>query len=385
MTAGVDRSRRAFVARGALAAAALLAPWRARAATLRVVVVGAGLAGLAAAHELLERGHDVTVLEAQSRPGGRVLTLRSPFADGLYADAGAARIPHSHDLTLAYARRFDLELVPFYPARGRFLELAGGRRREVDWKGFAERLGDAFGLSMGPVEAWSKIDGGNDLLPAAIARRLGERVRYGAVVAAVVARDSRLRVAVATGGRREELDADRVVVAVPAAVLGRVAFDPPLSDEKRRALDRLHLSNAARVFLQCRSRVWEAAPSAGFAIVDRRAEVWPSTLHQPGARGILQWYVRGDEAARATVEGTVVRLDAAYAGLRDLLERGERKVWGDDEWARCAWAVPGSGDLEALTRPEHGIHFAGEHTSHWPSWMQGALESGLRAAREIGA
>jgi uncharacterized protein with NAD-binding domain and iron-sulfur cluster len=49
-----------------------------------VIVVGAGLAGLAAAYELTLRGHDVTVLEAQSRPGGRVHTLREPFADGLY-------------------------------------------------------------------------------------------------------------------------------------------------------------------------------------------------------------------------------------------------------------------------------------------------------------
>src|SRR6187549_1407319 len=55
----------------------------------KVIVVGAGLAGLAAAYELVQLGHDVTVLEARTRPGGRVHTLRSPFADGLYAEAGA--------------------------------------------------------------------------------------------------------------------------------------------------------------------------------------------------------------------------------------------------------------------------------------------------------
>jgi NADPH-dependent 2,4-dienoyl-CoA reductase/sulfur reductase-like enzyme len=60
----------------------------------RVLVVGAGLAGLSAAFELTQVGHDVTVLEARTRPGGRVHTLRDPFADGLYAAAGAARIPN---------------------------------------------------------------------------------------------------------------------------------------------------------------------------------------------------------------------------------------------------------------------------------------------------
>lgn len=57
-----------------------------------VVVLGADLAGLAAAWELTEAGHHVTLLEARTRPGGRVLTLREPFADGLYAEAGGMAI-----------------------------------------------------------------------------------------------------------------------------------------------------------------------------------------------------------------------------------------------------------------------------------------------------
>ena len=81
----------------------------------RVIVVGAGLAGLCAAYELAALGHDVSILEAQERPGGRVQTLRAPFTDGLYAEAGASRIPTSHDLTLGYASRFELPVVPFEP------------------------------------------------------------------------------------------------------------------------------------------------------------------------------------------------------------------------------------------------------------------------------
>ena len=51
----------------------------------RIIVVGAGLAGLCAAYELNALNHEVTVFEAQARPGGRVHTLRDPFDDGLYA------------------------------------------------------------------------------------------------------------------------------------------------------------------------------------------------------------------------------------------------------------------------------------------------------------
>ena len=81
----------------------------------RVIVVGAGLAGLCAAYELAALGHDVSILEAQERPGGRVQTLRAPFTGDLYAEAGASRIPTSHDLTLGYARRFGLPVAPFEP------------------------------------------------------------------------------------------------------------------------------------------------------------------------------------------------------------------------------------------------------------------------------
>ncbi len=49
----------------------------------KVIIIGAGLAGLSAAYELTRAGHDVTILEARTRPGGRVFTLRAPFSDGL--------------------------------------------------------------------------------------------------------------------------------------------------------------------------------------------------------------------------------------------------------------------------------------------------------------
>jgi monoamine oxidase len=79
----------------------------------RVIVVGAGMAGLVAASELARAGHDPIVLEAQQRVGGRILTLREPFSPGLWAEAGAMRIPRSHRLTMALVERFGLDVTPF--------------------------------------------------------------------------------------------------------------------------------------------------------------------------------------------------------------------------------------------------------------------------------
>lgn len=120
--------RRDFVKQAVVAASAVSVPSlhtfassqderQRRGAPKKVIIIGAGLAGLSAAYELTQLGHDVTVLEARTRPGGRVYTLRDIFADGLYADAGAARIPDHHHFTLKYTELFGLTLEPFQPIR----------------------------------------------------------------------------------------------------------------------------------------------------------------------------------------------------------------------------------------------------------------------------
>ena len=93
----------------------------------RVVVLGAGLAGMSAAYELTKLGHEVIVLEAQERPGGRCRTLRAgdtiietdgtsqvaAFAAGQYFNPGPARIPHHHTVTLDYCRELGVAVEPF--------------------------------------------------------------------------------------------------------------------------------------------------------------------------------------------------------------------------------------------------------------------------------
>jgi monoamine oxidase len=79
----------------------------------RVIVVGAGMAGLVTSSLLKEAGYQVTILEASKRVGGRVYTIRSPFTHGLFFEAGAMRIPNTHPLIWEYICKFGLPTIPF--------------------------------------------------------------------------------------------------------------------------------------------------------------------------------------------------------------------------------------------------------------------------------
>ena len=97
-----------------------------RVSGVRVVVLGAGLAGLTVAYELGKVGYDCRVLEARPRPGGRVFTVRrgtvseedgssqtAAFDDGLYFNAGPMRISHHHRTTLAYCEELQVPVEVF--------------------------------------------------------------------------------------------------------------------------------------------------------------------------------------------------------------------------------------------------------------------------------
>ena len=84
---------------------------------LRVTILGAGLAGLSAGWELKRTGHDVTILEAQTHPGGRVHTIREGLSDDMYAEAGAGRIPNTHKITLEWVNHFGLRVGAVLPQR----------------------------------------------------------------------------------------------------------------------------------------------------------------------------------------------------------------------------------------------------------------------------
>src|SRR3954471_17183804 len=92
----------------------------------RVIVVGGGIGGLACAFELMERGHDVTVLEASRRTGGHVKTIRDPLPDGLYADVGAEHFTNPGYVHYRrYVEKFDLPVLPWARRQNMYRKIDG--------------------------------------------------------------------------------------------------------------------------------------------------------------------------------------------------------------------------------------------------------------------
>ena len=452
---------------------------RARARRKRIVIIGAGLAGMSAAHQLLESGHDVTILEARARAGGRVHTLREPFADGLHAEAGAMFIPDSHDLTMHYIKLFHIPLniishqsraINFYLRGERFgaddtrainsllnlspeekrLGLDGmtdkylipvlgemGDARSQSWPperlkkydrmtyaqflrergASAEavrllRLNDAdltgdgvdavsalmvlreTALNYNTVELYT-VKGGTDLLPRAMAARLASKIRYGSAVVKIEQDAHGVKVTCLQAGATETTGADYLICAIPFSILKEIEVAPDFSAEKRRAIKELPYTSATRVYVQSRSKYWTSAGLGVSAYTDLPVmAIVNSTLNQTGARGILESYMAGEKARRVAamkgderLEFAATEMEKVYPGIRKNFEGGASVAWDEDRWARgaYAWFKPGQMAelLPHIARAEGRIHFAGEHTSSWPGWMQGAFQSGHRAAREI--
>jgi monoamine oxidase len=449
-----------------------------RQARRRVVIVGAGLAGLVAGYELKRQGHEVVILEAQNRVGGRIHTLRT-FAPGLYAEAGGMRIPRAHDLTLRYCDLFGLPMRPFVmgnpnglvhvggvrltaeevnadPSRLPFELAAHERGRTADdlWESaigdlrrMVEHEGDAAwdhivreydqyslyeflrvkGWSDGAIEFYAvmnfveadmhnavveilredlgkayvdmqEIAGGMDRLPIAFFRELQREVRLGAEVFAIDQDPEGVTVHVKTEAGRWTERGDYCVVTVPFSVLRSIETVQPFSREKQRAIRQLNYHASTKILFQVRERVWETDDGilGGATVTDLPIRRMNYPTPDPGTdRGVLlASYTWGQDALQWGAMDEETRLEEAlddvariHPRIRDVYEVGATYAWYGDRWARGAFAMFAPEQQSELhpdiVKPEGRVLFAGEHCSLYHAWIQGALESGIRAARVV--
>jgi monoamine oxidase len=355
----------------------------------KIIVIGAGMSGLVAAYELVRVGHDVTILEARDRIGGRVLTIRSPFSNNHFAEGGAARIKPSHNLTLGYANHFNLNLDPFYATSGDYVNMSNGNREIISNNTY---LNTSYGSIL--RNEYLKIRGGSDLLPHSFynSSALNNKIYLGVPVTSIHQQNNNVTVQTSNGN---QFIADRVLCTVPITVLNKIQFTPPLSPEKQTAMNGgYRYAPSTRVYMQFQNRFWENESLNGWGNSDIPEEIWQPTWDLAGSTGIIMSYLRWTAAQEMDalseeerINYILSRWENIFPGAASSLQSGVSQSWAEEEWSKGAWASPTGSQDAALANhiglAEDRIHFAGEHASDDHGWMQGALFSGLRAAAEI--
>lgn len=442
----------------------------------KIVIVGAGLAGLAAGYELLQAGHEVEILEAQHRIGGRIYTLREPFARDLYGEAGAMRIPRAHPLTMAYIEKFGLQTQDFVMGNPQAYVYVGGVKHrmaevqanphalgfETSAKESGKLAGDVWEATIRPLvekvekEGWDEVvakydqysvreflelngwsegliemfgllnnqeavmnssflelfreDGGNyytnmceivggmDNLPHAFLPVVGSHIRFGARMVAIDQTPEEAVIHYQTPVGRFELHADYAIITVPFPVLRHVEVLKPFSRAKQRAIRQLHYDASAKIFFQSRRRFWETDEGifGGGTVTDLaiRNLFYTSYGRHTGRGILLASYTWSEDAQRwgslppyERIQQALENVAVIHPQIREEFEAGASHMWHDDPYAGGAFALfdPGQQILlhDEIVKPEGRIHFAGEHASLYHAWIQGAFESGLRAAAAV--
>ncbi len=407
----------------------------------RIVVVGAGAAGIAAGRRLRAAQVPFLILEARDRVGGRAHTVaregfpldlgcgwlhradRNAWGD-VFRDAGTpidgtpppwGRPALTAGFPLADQRDFQ---AAFAALEGRLAAAAGrpedsAASDQLEPGGRWNKLLGAFSaayngapFSRVSVKDYANFDEGGDAdrrVPSgygdAIARAAaGLPVRLGAAVARIAHGGPRVRLDLEDGG---VVEAEAVVVTLPTALLSReaVRFDPPLPG-KLSAAAGLPLGFAGKVFLHLDGAERDFAAES--LLHGSTTSTRTAAFHiRPFGRPLVESYFGGATAEELESAGPRAAADFCIGLIADALGSAIRPRlrplavtdWSVDRFSRGAYshALPGhAGDRDVLARPEGRLLFAGEACSRDAySSAHGAYETGVAAAEaalaELGA
>jgi monoamine oxidase len=440
-----------------------------------VVVVGAGLAGLAAATRLVDAGAEVVVLEARDRVGGRTLTM--PAADGTPIDHGGQWVGPTHDRIATLAERVGVTTYPTWE-RGLNTVVRDGQAHRYEGDpldegdpmsavalGQAIRELDAMAATVPPEAPWTAADAlswdsqtvetwlqarveservrnwlreivrgtlaaearelsllhtlfvirsagsmamllataggaqerrfhqGAQAISIRLAEPLGERVVLGAP--AQLVRHGEAGVVVEAGDRT--VTAGRAILAVPPAIAGRIGYRPAMPGWRSQLTQRMPMGSVVKIHAIYEEPFWRQEGLSGFAVSDSGpVAVVYDNCPADGSPGVLVGFIEGDQARawgrrgdgdrRATILASLVGFFGERAARpRELLERS----WADEEYSGGCYAgyfPPGVWTTygQALREPVGRLHWAGTETATaWNSYMEGAVQSGERAADEV--
>jgi monoamine oxidase len=366
------------------------------------VVIGAGLAGLAAANVLKTSGWQVTVLEARERRGGRVFSFSFKEEPGLVCELGAEWVGESHERMKALCHDFGIPLrdhrfeawlmrdgVVKQPRQWDFSTQAKAsfekfkktyhsftqadrlRLDRYDWWTWLEEIGFTeddlllrdlqdstdFGETIRMVSAYSaaaeyfesspanemdyKIEGGNSRLINALAASVGnESIHTGTPVRRITQKSGQVRVT--TDGR--DFEADACICTVPARVLDQIVFDPPLPAVQSAAADKLQYARIIKNSVLFNERFWGAED---FSLVSDVTShyYFHSTKSQPGKRGILTSYAIGEKADVLASQNNNRRTEIVTRDLLPLNPRApelalniQSYAWQRDRYTQGAYA-----------------------------------------------
>eukprot|EP00026_Physarum_polycephalum_P005754 Phypoly_transcript_05792.p1 GENE.Phypoly_transcript_05792~~Phypoly_transcript_05792.p1 ORF type:complete len:619 (+),score=138.83 Phypoly_transcript_05792:19-1875(+) len=212
-----------------------------------------------------------------------------------------------------------------------------------------------------------------------------------------------------------EFTADYALVTIPFSALRIVSTVPAFSLSKRRAIMELHYDSATKVLLEFTQRWWEFTKEewerkipdpyrghssfGGYTTTDiiNRFIYFPSHKTEGSTGGvILASYVWSDEANRWDSMTMAERYQVALDGLAEIYGNGIKRFysgegktqsWMQDPYAMGEAAVFSPGQAHALhphiKDPEGNVFFAGEHASLKHAWLEGAIETAIRAVLQI--
>jgi monoamine oxidase len=239
-----------------------------------------------------------------------------------------------------------------------------------------------------------RVTGGNDLIPRALAQTL-PNVRLNAPVTSIRLLPDEVVVTYQHRDTQYTLFSAFAVLAIPLTTARLIDFNPPLPVAHQRMVHELSYGAVTKVLIEYRKRFWKEKGWNGHIATDAPIVLtWHATSHIDSEHGILTVYTGGRPGAKLAelsdeerIRFAVAELEKIFPGSSDLIECTATVAWPNEPYSRGSYAALAPGEVTAhwktLFEPAGRLFFAGEHATDIQGFMEGAVESGQRAAKNI--